>query len=331
MNRHKLLLDCDPGVDDAIALYFALAHPQFELLTLTTTFGNATVAQTTRNALDLCALAGRRISVCAGMGTPLRKLPRHPDLDLNGADGLGNLPQRPLATWGPSEQSAARAIVELAHAHPQELVVVVTGPLSNLAHALRLEPKLPALLKQVLVMGGTICEPGNASPVAEFNVWHDPHAADLVLTAGLPLTLVPLDVTQRVQFPLAQFERIANQQRHPACDALLHAVRFQVGYLNRIEPELAAYAAGYGHDVVALLYLAQPNLFDTRVGRVRVATEGLAEGQTIMDRREHYPYPQAGWEDSLPAIQVCQQVDAAACLALYESVLLGPWLSSAKT
>jgi len=325
--RHKVILDCDPGVDDAMALYFALAHPAIELLAITTTFGNVTAAQAARNALYLCTLAGRPIPVAMGVNTPMRKAPVLPDPAIHGADGLGNLPGRRPDGYAQDERSAARCIIELAHAHPGEVTLVAVGPLGNLHQALRLEPKLPELLRQVIVMGGSISEPGNVSPVAESNIWHDPHAADLVFTAGFQLTLVGLDVTHRVMLPVALLERIAARHRHPATDTLLHAMRFYAGFYGGIEPALAAAGACYGHDVLAMIRLVQPELFSTVEGRVRVATDGLAEGQTIMDRREHIPYPQPGWEESIPRIRVCLQVDAPACLALFEDTLLSNWLS----
>lgn len=318
----KLIVDCDPGVDDAMALYFVLAQPELELLGITTTFGNVTVAQATRNALYLCALAGRSIPVCPGVATPLRKPPVQPDPEIHGADGLGNLPQRQPVHHGADERSAARFIVEQAQAHPGELCLVATGPLGNLAQALRLEPQLPQLLRRVVVMGGTILEPGNVSPVAESNVWHDPHAADVVFTAGFALTMVGLDVTHSVALPLALFERLATHHQHPAADMLLHAARFFTDFHARIEPDLAAAHACYGHDVLAVLALMRPDLFTTQTGRVRVATDGLAQGQTLLDRREHLAYPQAGWEESIPRIEVCLRVDAPACLALFEEALM---------
>jgi len=327
MTRRPLLLDCNPGVDDAMALYFALAHPDVDLMAITTTFGDVGTAQAARNALHLCALAGRAVPVCTGVSTPLRGVPRNPDPEIHGADGLGNQPARDVRAHSPDERSAARCIVELAHRHAGELTVVATGPLGNLAQALRLEPKLPQLLKQVVVMGGAITEPGHVSPVAESNIWHDPHAADLVLTAGLPLTLVPLDVTHRVCFPLALFERVAARHHHPATDALLHAVRFHAAYQGRIEPELATDQSCHGHAALALLVLVQPQLCSTLSGRVRVATEGLAEGQTLMDRREQLSYPQAGWEETIPRIQVCLQVDAVACVSHFEATLMRDWLT----
>lgn len=327
--RHKVLLDCDPGVDDAMALYFALAHPDIELLGITTTFGNATVAQATRNALYLCTLAGRRLPVCTGVGTPLHKAPQPPDPEIHGADGLGNLPERGVSAYGPDERSAACFIVEQAQAHPGALSLVAVGPLTNLAQALQLEPRLPQLLKQVVVMGGAITEPGNVSPVAEANIWHDPHAADLVCTAGFQLTLVGLDVTHRMALPVALFERLATHQHHPATDALLHAARFYAGFCGRVEPELARQQACLGHDLLAMICLLRPDLFVMHSGRVRVVTEGPAEGQTILDRREDLSYPQAGWGADLARVQVCLQVDAPACLTLFESTLRRDWLPAA--
>lgn len=329
MTQHKLILDCDPGVDDAMALYFALAHPDVDLLGITTTFGNVSVVQATRNALYLCALAQRHLPVCAGVSSPLRKAPAQPDPEIHGADGLGLQGEHTVHTDAPDDRSAARFMVEMAHAHPGELSVVAVGPLGNLAQALRLEPNLPQMLRQVIVMGGSIIEPGNVSPVAESNIWHDPHSADLVFTAGFSLTMVGLDVTHRVLMPLALFERISAQHGHPATDALLQAVRFYAGFHGKQSGELAQQQACYGHDALAVMALVQPALLGTQSARVRVATEGLAEGQTIMDRREHLSYPQPGWEPQIPRIEVGLQVDAPACLTLFEATLLRDWLPPA--
>jgi purine nucleosidase len=324
--RHKIILDTDPGIDDALALYFALAHPDVELLGITTTFGNVPLTQAARNALYLCALTGRNTTVTEGVNTPTRKAPVHPDTELHGADGLGNLHERLVHTPAPDERTAARFIVEMAHAHAGELTLVAIGPLGNLWQALRLEPKLPELLKHVIVMGGTIIEPGSVSPVAETNIWHDPHAADIVFTAGFKLSMVGLDVTHRVLMPVTLFERVAAHHQHPATDTLLHAVRFYIAQSGPYYPELARAQACFGHDVLAMIHLVRPDLFGTESGRVRVVTEGLAEGQTILDRRPAIPYPQAGWGEEIPLTKVCLQVDAPACLALLEETLLRNWL-----
>ncbi|WP_298934345.1 nucleoside hydrolase, partial [uncultured Ramlibacter sp.] len=276
--HHRIILDADPGIDDAMALYFTLAQPQLELLGITATFGNVSASQAARNAIYLCALAGRQIPVCEGVNTPTRNKPVRPAPEIQGADGLGDLPERLRLAYAPDERSAARFIVDQAHAHPGEVTLVALGPLTNLSLALRLEPRLPELLQQVIVVGGSISAPGNVSPVAESNAWHDPHAADHIFTAGFALTLLGLDVTQQMVLPVSVLERIAAQQPHPATETLLHAARFSALYQSTLEPERAP--ACYAHDLLGPMYLVQPELFTMASGRVRVVTEGLAEGQT---------------------------------------------------
>ena len=319
-----ILLDCDPGADDALALCFALAHPDLDLLALTTTYGRVPLAQATRNALLLCALAGRAdLAVCSGVPTPTRKVMGLHDPQSHGGDGLGDLPGHSVQVHGADERSAARCIVELARAHPGKLALVCAGPLGNLAQALRLEPHLPELLGRLVVAGGSIAAPGDVSPVAELNFWLDPHAADQVLTAGFPLTLLGLDVSRSAAVPLALVEELAHRHPHPALAALVHAVRVQA----------RAYAAQAGGEPVCpsggllgLLQLVQPRLFQTVSGRVRVVPEGLAEGQSIMDRQEQLAYAQPGWETELPRIEAAVSVDAAAALAQVSSVLGSDWL-----
>lgn len=321
---HKILLDCDPGADDALALYFALAHPDLDLLAVTTTYGRVSLAQATRNALLLSALAGHAaMPVCSGVATPTRKVMGLHDPHSHGSDGLGDLPEQMTPVHGADERSAARCIVELARAHPGQLTLVCAGPLGNVAQALRLEPRLPELLGQLVVAGGSIAAPGEVSPVAELNFWLDPHAADLVLTAGFPLTLLGLDVSQTATVPLAWIEELASQRRHPALVALAHAVRVQATARAAYERGAPACPSG---GLLALLYVLQAQLFQTVEGRVRVVPEGLAEGQSILDRREQLAYAQPGWETELPKIQAALGVDTAACLELLRRTLATDWL-----
>jgi inosine-uridine nucleoside N-ribohydrolase len=323
--RLRVIFDTDPGVDDAMALYYALAHPAIDLLGITTTFGNVRVAQATRNALYLTALAGRRVPVAQGVDAPLVREAETPPDYIHGADGLGNLPHRAPVQTQAEAVSAAQFIADAARAEPGALTLVAVGPLGNLAQALRLEPALPELVKQVVVMGGTVLESGNVSPVAEANIWNDPHAADAVFTAGWPLTMVGLDVTHRVRVPLALFERLAQHHNHPATDALTHAVRFYAGFYTQHDPGFATELGCYGHDVLAFVVLTRPELFTLQSGRVRVALEGIAQGQTMMQRKA-VRYPQSGWHDEIPHTQVCLQVQADACLQEIEATLMRPWL-----
>lgn len=325
---HKILLDCDPGADDALALYFALAHPDLELLAVTTTYGRVPLAQATRNALLLCALAGRTgLPVCSGVPTPTRKVMGLHDPQSHGSDGLGDLPEQMTQVHGADERSAARCIVELARTHPGQLALVCAGPLGNVAQALRLEPHLPELLGRLVVAGGSIAAPGEVSPVAELNFWLDPHAADQVLTAGFRLTLLGLDVSQAAPVPLSLVDEIASRRPHPALAALAHAVRVQA--TARPAQPGAALACPSGA-LLALLYLLQPGLFQNVSGRVRVVPDGLAEGQSIMDRQEQLAYAQPGWEAELPRIAAALAMDAAAAMTEVRRTLASDWLAPAR-
>ena len=321
----KVIFDTDPGVDDAMALYFALAHAGIEMVGITTTFGNVSVQQAATNALYLTAIANRNIPVTQGVKTPWVKAGEAPPDFIHGADGLGNLPSRHATTNHIDPRSSAQFIVDMARAHPGEITLVAVGPLGNLAAALMLEPELPRLVREVIIMGGTIIEPGNVSPVAEANIWNDPHAADKVFTAGWKLTMAGLDVTHQVIVSVALIQKIADQHKHPATDTLVHAVRFYADFYSGIYPHVAKIYGCFGHDVLAFIYLTNPELFTVQSGRIRVATEGIAQGQTMMNRRESVAYPQAGWGNA-PDTQVCMQVQADAVLQVFESTLMGPWL-----
>ena len=327
--KHKVIFDTDPGVDDAMALYFALAHPDIDLIGITTTFGNVTVEQATINAIYLTRIAGRQIPVAQGVPVPFAKAPGVPPAFIHGADGLGNLPSRVTVEGKAEERSAAEFIVDMARKHPGEITLVAVGPLGNLGLALKLEPKLPKLLKQVVLMAGTVDEPGNVSPVAEANVWNDPDAADLVFTAGWDLTMVGLDVTHRVVLMSSFFKRLAEQHKHVAMDTLSHAVNFYSDFYSSIRPNMGH--GCFGHDVLAFVWLVAPEMFKTKSGRVRVAMDGIANGQTMMDKIGTIPYPQAGWEKDKPETRVCMEVDAKACENLIDQTLSSGWLLPALT
>jgi len=326
-HRSKVIYDTDPGVDDAMALYFAMAHPAIDLVGITTTFGNVSVAQAATNALYLTELAGRQTPVTLGVAVPWVKAPEAPPAHIHGADGLGNLGARRPVTQQLDPRTSAQFIVDMARADPGEITLVAVGPLGNLSLALQLEPRLPVLLREVIIMGGTVSEPGNVSPVAEANIWNDPHAADRVFTAGWKLTMVGLDVTHRVVVTLEQFQRIADKHQHPATDTLLTAVDFYARFYSGLYQHIASTPGCFAHDLLAFIYLVQPELFQVETRSVRVAADGLAQGQTIMNRRDFIQYPHPGWEKDKPRTQVCMQVDAAAANTLFEETLLGDWLT----
>ncbi len=322
----KVIYDTDPGVDDAMALYYALAHPGMEVVGITTTFGNVTVEQAAVNALYLTAIAGKNVPVTKGVKTPWVKPGEAPPAHIHGADGLGNLARRKKTNNQLDPRTSAQFIVDMAWASPGEITLVAVGPLGNLALALKLEPQLPKLLREVILMGGSAVEPGNVSPVAEANIWGDPHAADKVFTAGWKLTMVGLDVTHQVIMPVSLFKRIAAHHRHIATDTLHTAVEFYANFYSGLYPHVAKIHGCFGHDVLAFIYLTNPELFKVLTGRVRVATEGIGQGQTMLDRRPTIGYAQRGWDAPLPETQVCMQVDAVGAGRVFEEVLMGDWL-----
>ena len=310
----KVIFDTDPGVDDAMALYFALAHPTIDLVGVTTTFGNVSVQQAATNALYLCAIAHKSVPVTEGVAAPLGfAIPDFP-AHIHGADGLGNLPVRLATSNKLACGSSAAFIVEQARAYPGQITVVAVGPLGNLSLAIELEPQLPQLLREVVLMGGTVHEPGNASPVAEANIWSDPQAARRVFDAGFDLTMVGLDVTHRVVLPLTVFERLAAQHQHCATDTLLHAVRFYAGFYGSVHSRVADIKGCFGHDVLALIYLVNPELFGLGKGDVLVRTDDRQRGQTVWSRNEN------------AKTQVCLRVQGGACEEVFQQTLMAPWL-----
>jgi len=322
----KVIFDTDPGVDDAMALYYALAHPEVDVVGITTTFGNVTVEQAAINALYLTAIAGVDVPVTQGVAKPWVKASEAPPDFIHGDDGLGNLLTRQDHSRQLDPRSSAQFIVDMARAHPGEITLVAVGPLGNLATALKLAPELPTLLREVILMGGTVLEPGNVSPVAEANIWNDPHAADLVFTAGWKLTMVGLDVTHQVILPVTLFAQIAKHHDHVAMDTLLHAVKFYADFYSDLYPHVAKIHGCFGHDVLAFIYLTNPEFFTLESGRVRVAIDGLAQGQTIL-RRRHINYPQAGWDAHVPLTHACMEVDAKAARQVLEDTLMSDWLT----
>jgi inosine-uridine nucleoside N-ribohydrolase len=190
----RILLDTDPGIDDALALFLALASPEVQLEAVTTVHGNVPVELTTRNALSLLEVARRTdIPVARGSALPLVRPPVDAKY-VHGPIGLGTmtLPEPQVSVV---KQSAVDLIIEHVLATPGELTLVAIGPLTNLALALRREPAIASQVREVVIMGGALRVPGNITPAAEFNIYADPHAAQVVFKAGWPIRLVSLDVT----------------------------------------------------------------------------------------------------------------------------------------
>lgn len=312
---HKMIIDTDPGIDDAMAILTAIAHPEIELLGLTTTFGNVSVECATQNALTLLEMAGLDVPVAQGVAIPEQQEPApFPDF-IHGADGFGNV-NLPAPTRQALDKDAADFIIEMIMTHPHEISLVAIGPLGNLALALKREPRIADTVKQVVIMGGSIAEGGNVSPVAEANIFSDPHAADTVLTADWPLVMVGLDVTHQVLLSRSLFADIAEKNQKVGA-FMQQAVTF---YMNFYQQQRGASDGCYGHDVSAVAYVIDPALFETIEGALRVATDGIAVGQTIMRRNHSRQYPVTAW-DNLPLQKACMQVDSAGVVDLFSQTL----------
>ncbi|KUL38479.1 nucleoside hydrolase [Streptomyces sp. NRRL F-4489] len=203
-----LLMDCDTGIDDAVALLYLCLTPGVELRAVTTVAGNTSAERAARNTLQVLEVAGRTdIPVAAGAGATLRGETRPEAAFVHGEGGLGGV-ALPAPTAALDPRHAADLIIDTARAAGGDLEILATAPLTNLALALRKEPRLPELVRRVTVMGGAVHHPGNISPVAEANIGNDPEAAALVLAAGWDLTLVPLDVTMRENLTEAHRQRL---------------------------------------------------------------------------------------------------------------------------
>lgn len=301
---HPIIFDTDPGVDDAQAIAIALRHPEIELLGMTTTYGNVDVATATHNALLLAELAGRDIPVAQGAAAPLVK-PRHPaPAHIHGANGLGNI-ALPEVRGRADARSAAQFIVDTVNARPGEVTLVAVGPVGNLAAALQLDPSITERVKRVVIMGGSICEGGNVTPVAEANMFNDPDAAARALTAGWPLTLVGLDVTHRCVLTPEHMARIEAGQGE-----LGRVLAGSYAFYRDFYREALGIDGCCPHDSCALAWLLRPELFTTARGHLGVATSGEAEGQTLF-APEGRAFIEPRWSQS-PLVDVCLGVDGAA-------------------
>jgi inosine-uridine nucleoside N-ribohydrolase len=303
--RHPIIFDTDPGVDDAQAIAIALRHPELELLGLTTTYGNVDVATATHNALLLAELAGRGdVPVAQGAAAPLVKRRCPPPAHIHGANGLGDISLPPVKGRADG-RSAAQFIVDTVNARPGEVTLVAVGPLGNLAAALQLDPTLIERVKQVVIMGGSIREGGNVTPVAEANMFNDPHAASRVLTAGWPLTLVGLDVTHRCVLTAEHMARIEAGQGE-----LGRVLAGSYAFYRDFYRTFLGIDGCCPHDSCALAWLLRPDLFTTARGHLTVVTEGDAEGQTLF-APEGRDFIDSRWSRT-PAVDVCLGVDGEA-------------------
>ncbi len=300
MTARKIIIDTDPGQDDAVAILLALASPEeLDVVAITTVAGNVPLALTTRNALTMCELAGRTdIPVHAGSIRPMVR-----DLvtaeyvhGKSGIDGAG-LPEPTMVV---TEGHAVDAIIELTmSADVGELTICPLGPLTNIGLALLREPRIAERLREIVLMGGGFFAGGNRTPAAEFNIYVDPHAADVVFHSGIPITMMPLDVTHKA---LTLPEYVA---RFAAIDTPAgRAVHGMLDFFERFDIERYGTEGGPLHDPCVIAYLLDPGLFGGKHVPVRIETTSeLTMGMTVVDWW--------GATDDDPNATVMQEIDSA--------------------
>ncbi|TML25323.1 MAG: nucleoside hydrolase [Actinobacteria bacterium] len=292
-----ILLDCDPGHDDAIALLLALASPELDLLGVTTVAGNQTLEKTTANAIRVLDFVGRGdIPVAAGADRPLIREP-FVAAYVHGETGLDG-PDLPPPQRAPLAQHAVDFLADRIRERKGAVTLVPTGPLTNVALLLALHPD--ARPERIVLMGGAIAE-GNVTPAAEFNIWCDPEAAARVFASGIDVTMIGLDVTHKALFGdrhKAQLEGEVGEM-----------VRELLAFYGAFHKEAYGWDGSPIHDAVAVAHVSHPNLVETLKRGVKIDTESeLSRGRTLVDL-----WRRARWE---PNCHVGVDIDADAFLGL---------------
>ena len=279
MAARPIIIDCDPGQDDAVALFLAMSSPEaFDILGITTVAGNVPLALTERNARMMCDIAGRKdLRVFAGCARPMVRDPITAEY-IHGNTGIDGIdvfePATPL-----QQQHAVDFLIETLLRYKVTVTLIPTGPLTNIATAIEREPQILERIEEIVIMGGAMREGGNRTPSAEFNIMVDPHAADIVLNCGRPITLLGLDVTHKV---LSTRERVAKiaALKNPVAEATAGMLSF----FHRYDTKKYGSQGTPLHDPCTVAYLLQPDLFKAKLCNVSVETGSeLTIGHTAVD------------------------------------------------
>ena len=275
----SLIIDTDPGQDDAVAILLALASPEINLLGITTVAGNVPLALTQENARKICDLAGRTdMQVFAGLDRPLVR-PLVTAEHVHGRTGLDGPvlpdPETPL-----QEQHAVDYIIDTLRREPAGSVTLAPiGPLSNIAMAMQRAPDIIPRIRQIILMGGAYFEVGNITPAAEFNIYVDPHAAQIVFASGVPVTMMPLDVTHKA---LTRTDRVAALRAIGNRTGV--AVAEMLEFFERFDEAKYGSDGGPLHDPCTVAWMIAPDIFNGRPCNVEIETASpLTMGMTVVD------------------------------------------------
>ncbi|MFD0908478.1 nucleoside hydrolase [Ruegeria arenilitoris] len=285
----KLIIDTDPGIDDAMAIAYAAAAPEIDLIGLTTVFGNTHVQQSSRNARFLAHKLGLDIPVAEGAAFPWEADAHTPSRHVHGDEGFGDVIDVP-EIGSNHDLSAAEFLVEMARRYKKDLTVCAVGPLTNIANAMRLDPDFAQNIGQLVIMGGAVFCPGNITDHAEANIYHDAKAADEVFAQPAPTVLVGLDVTLKTLYRAADFGELA--RRAPEIGGFLNNI--SQFYLNFYRDVAGLDGCGL-HDSTAVIACSHRAMFKIQETGLKVVTEGPEVGATRPD-------------PSRPPLQVCCDV-----------------------
>ncbi|KAG6771535.1 hypothetical protein POTOM_022904 [Populus tomentosa] len=284
----KLIIDTDPGIDDTMAILMAFQSPELEVLGLTTIFGNVFTEDATRNALLLCEIAGRPdVPVAEGSPEPLKGgIPRVADF-IHGSDGLGNTFLSPPKAKK-IDKSASEFLVDKVSEYPGEVSILALGPLTNLALAIKRDSSFASKVKRIVVLGGAFFALGNVNPAAEankkgdskaFEIDGDPEAADMVFTSGANIAVVGINITTQVKFTDGDLLEL-RQSKGKYAKILSDMCKFYRDWHVKSDGVYGIFL----HDPVSFVALVRPDLFTYKNGVVRVETQGICAGHTLMDQ-----------------------------------------------
>ncbi len=296
MDRRKIILDCDPGHDDAVAMMLAGKNPALELLAVTTVAGNQTLPKTTRNALNTLQALGLEIPVYAGCDRPMVREPMIAER-IHGESGLDGPKFPPLKRIEEKEHAVPFLIRTLREAE-EEITLVTTGPMTNPAMALRLAPEIAGKIREIVLMGGSMSA-GNVTPAAEFNIAADPEAAHVCFTCGRPVTMIGLDVTRRALCTPDVVERMARLNNRAS-----RLFADLMGHYCRTQKEIFGLEGGPLHDPITIAYLADPGVVTMQAMNVRIdRIPGDSYGRTNCDASGYLGLP--------PTAEVAVDIDVA--------------------
>ncbi|KAL2487204.1 Uridine nucleosidase 1 [Abeliophyllum distichum] len=318
MKREKIIIDTDPGIDDSLAILMAFQSQDLEILGLTTIFGNVSTEDATRNALLLCEIAGHPdVPVAEGSAEALKRgKPQIAD-DFHGSDGLGNIFLPPPKSQK-LQKTASEFLVDKVSEYPGEVSILALGPLTNLALAVNRESSFARKVKRVVILGGAFFALGNVNPAAEANIYGDPEAADIVFTSGANIDVVGINITTQVLLTDADLDEL-RQSKGRHAEFICNMCKFYRDWHVKSEGVHGIFL----HDPVSFVALVRPDLFTHKKGVVRVETQGICVGHTLMDQGLKRWNSSNPWSDLSP-VSVAWTVNVVEVLNYIKKLLMKP-------